>query len=148
MKNIALLALIGFLFIQSVVHKPERKIEYVVSDEIKKEIRKAIKEIKVQNKKYNVEITDDEFYVHLGQWNLDTLYLHIDEHHFSQFDKKLYNRTNRFLKVSKNINLPIIFDYDEYLSSVYKTEDGAYYMINNHGGRWIFIDKRGEYLRE
>lgn len=50
--------------------------------------------------------------------------------------------------MKRKLQLPVVFDYDEQLSMDYKNKDGSFTMVNNHAGKWLFMDKHGGRLKE
>ena len=146
MKYIPIIIFFAFSFLGSVEHQSKQKIQYIIGDEIKEEIKKNITELKSQHEKEGTKLSNEDFYVRIGYWEVGKLFLHIDTYTKRSIDRKNINRTNRYIRINKNLQLPVLFDYDKMLSSAYHTKNGAYIMATNHGGRWLFMSSHGDRL--
>ena len=95
-----------------------------------------------------LNVSDEDFYVRIGTWEHNMLYLHVDAYDNKKLDKLTIKNTNRYIQLKRKQKLPIVFDYDKQLSLGYKFKDGRYLMTTNHGGKWLFIDNNGFMLKE
>ena len=148
MKYISLIFLSTFICLSNVQHQPERKIEYILGDEVKKGIKEAIEEIKDKHKNYKQKLTDEDFYIRIGMWEHQTLYMHVDDYDNKTINRTTIKNTNRYIQLKRKLQLPVVFDHDERLSMDYRTKDCGIIMTNNHGGKWLFTDSHGCGLKE
>ncbi len=108
--------LVGFIAIISInttTYKVRdlETIEYSLSDNVKEELQKGLKEYQKEHK--NVKLAQENFYVNLSKCDGEVTAM------ISYFlpcndcpMQKLMESTNRFIKVSNRLMLPVIFDVD------------------------------------
>ena len=117
-------------------------IYYTFSDEVRDELQGGLDKFKEEYP--NVDLTNDKFYVNFsqcqGEMTLMISYLNCKKCNV----ETLINSTNRFVKISNRLSLPVIFDVDLYRSDIFEAEGVR--IRPTRKGYAVTVDIQGEIL--
>lgn len=121
-----LLAVVAFISINSTTYKVKdtEPINYnSFGDKVTDKLQEGIEKFKEEYPKLN--LSNDKFYIVFSQCNgektLMISYLYCKDCTM----EKLVNATNRFMKVSNRLSLPVVFDVDLHHSSFFASKDNV-----------------------
>jgi hypothetical protein len=140
-----LVGLVTLISINATTYKV-KSLEPVIynsfGDKVMDELQEGLEKFKGEYPK--LTLSNDKFYVNFSECNGEKTimisYLYCEDCALA----KLVNSTNRFMKVSNRLSLPVVFDVDLHHSDIFASPNGETRIIPSSKGYAVSIDATGE----